>query len=368
MTRRPVAVLGAYGGVGSAAVHQLHAWGAGPLRLGGRDIRCARRLLATTGAAGEAVAVDAADPASLAGFCAAARLVVNCAGPSSVLEERVAVAALEAGADYVDAGGDEPLHGALERLGLPPAGRCALVSAGMQPGLSALLVRALAADCPDATSLVAYAGGSGRFTPAAAADYLATVDTAGTPLACWRGGARAPAALPPLRDVELAFFDGRVTAYPYLSLELERVARAVGLTDATWYSVFGGEHVLRVLERGAGSAEPEVAAQALSRAAELDAFGRRSYQLFVVTLANGDGAGRTLLVRGSDPIALTGACVAVAADAVLAGDVAAGLAFAGERLDPAAALARLAGASAVDAIERVAAATPGSELVEEGVL
>src|SRR5207302_8403929 len=102
------------------------------------------------------------DPRSLADFCEGCRVVVNCAGPSSVIGDRVARAAFAAGADYVDVAGERALHA--QAVGLP-AGRTALPGAGMMPGLSELLPRVLAHDHPRRTAhLRAWCGGRGRFT------------------------------------------------------------------------------------------------------------------------------------------------------------------------------------------------------------
>src|SRR5439155_14111296 len=142
-----------------------------------------------------------------------------------------------------------------------------------------------------------------------------------------------------LRDLELPFFPGRVSAYPYLSLELERLARDLGLAEASWYSVFDGQFVLQALARsGSGvSEDPLEAAAAIVRASELDVFGREPYQLFVVQLdghAAGEPVSRTLVLRATEPIALTGTVTALAARAVLEGEVAPGARFAADALDP----------------------------------
>lgn len=376
MIRALLAVAGAYGGVGQAAVHQLHAWGHGPLRLGGRDVERSRRLLAEIDDDGEAVALDIDDPAALDAFCAGARVVLNCAGPSHHVRDRVARAALAAGADCVDAGGDDLVHDLLARSGGVPAQRTVLLSAGLQPGLSALLVRALVDGSEPPLSLTGFGGGLGRFTLGAAGDYLATVTNgAGTPLAAWRDGEPAARALTALHKVLLPYFPARVTAHPYLSSELVRVARRLGLAEASWYGVFDGQHVLRAIERRPATADATAlagAAKALGEAAELDLFGRDPYQLFVLTLEAGaheQRRTRTLVLHGRDPITLTGAAAALAVDAVLSGVVPTGLGFAGETLDPERALPRLRTCSAVSFVDHVASDMSGGHLaVHEGVL
>jgi hypothetical protein len=342
------AIVGGYGAVGRAVAEQLHAWGLGPVRIGGRDADRAAALVATDLAGdGSAYRVDTGDPAGLARFCAHADIVVNCAGPAPVVGDRVARAALRAGAHYVDAAGEEDRYTQV-RAGWPahPGRRpTALLSAGMMPGLSGLLPRYAATTVTGARRLVAYIGGRDRFTRTGAADYLDASAGDGHPLAAWRGGRRVPAALDPREFTHLAPFGAAVTALPYLSAETERMARAVGLTEVDWYSVFVGERVLAALRRG-GADDPDPAA-ALCRAADLDVFGHRPYQLLVFEVTGADGTTRTTVVRGSGAGALTGAAAALAVRAVAAGDVPAGVHHAADVLDAVASVAVLRTTSAV---------------------
>ncbi|WP_449065129.1 saccharopine dehydrogenase NADP-binding domain-containing protein, partial [Planomonospora algeriensis] len=96
-----IGIVGGYGAVGGAAARLLADRG---VRVGGRDLEAARRFVdEELGGRGEARRVDAYDEAALAAFCRGCRVVVNCAGPSYLLLDRVARAAFRAGADYVDA-------------------------------------------------------------------------------------------------------------------------------------------------------------------------------------------------------------------------------------------------------------------------
>ncbi|MDM4718651.1 saccharopine dehydrogenase NADP-binding domain-containing protein [Micromonospora sp. WMMA1363] len=336
-----VAVLGASGAVGRAALDLLRSWDVGQLRAG------ARRPVAVAGV--ESVAVDARDPAALARFCSDARVVLNCAGPAIDLTDTVARAAVDAGADYVDAAGDDALYDTVAHVLTAGDGtRAAVVSAGMMPGLSGLLPRLLAAQLPQGDRLAGYVGGRDRFTLTAAIDYVAADASFGWPSAAWRDGRVVRGALAPVGDIAVPFFPELVTGQPYLSAEAARAASALGLRRLDWYSVFAGDRVLTALRTAPrpGAAGRREAAELLCRAAELDVFGHRPYQNVVVTLAGPDG-GRTAAVCGTGASELTGTMAALTARAVLTGAVPPGVHHAAETLDPTDTFAALATAPAV---------------------
>jgi hypothetical protein len=313
-----IGIVGAGGAVGRAAARLLSTWDTGVLRLGLRDADRAGVLAARFGGRAQVLVVDVFEPVSLARFCAGCDVVLNCAGPSRDLQDRVARAALSAGADYVDAAGDDPLHTVLAGSFVD---RRAVISAGMMPGLSGLLPRYLAARLARPETLTCYAGGRDRFTPAGAADYLAALDGGyGRALAAWRSG--DVVSVPP-DDGPVPYFARTVSALPYLSTEAERCASTLGLRELTWYSVFDGEHVPVAL--GQARSLPRARAVAgLVRAAELDLFGGSPYQLFVLTMTGG-GERRNLVVRGGSATALTAAMAALTTEAVVRGEIPPGL-------------------------------------------
>jgi hypothetical protein len=353
MTAGRIGIVGAYGQVGRACTNQLGMWNDAALRIGGRDRARADELarqLAERGLLVQVRPVDLSEPASLAAFCADCTIVVNCAGPARDVGATVARAALDAGAAYVDAAGDDTLHRAVASLPGIAAHPCVL-SAGMAPGLTALLPRALALDgFATVQSLHGYVGGRDTFTPTAATDYLgASQDGFGEPMAAWRGGARMSRALT-RRESRLRFWPESVTLQPFLSTETERLAAALGLSDVDWYSVFVGQRVVAVLGRGGSASE-------LCQAAELDCFGFKPYQLLVFSLT---GVGpdstsrvRTLCCRATGASALTGVAAALAADEVARGQIQAGVHHLGDVVDPLEAVSRLRHSLAVTGLEVV---------------
>ncbi|MBZ4497900.1 saccharopine dehydrogenase NADP-binding domain-containing protein [Dermacoccus sp. Tok2021] len=371
-----VAVLGAYGAVGQAALRAIaNRRPETRVRLGGRNVARAEALLDELGLSGEAVGVDLADGESLAGFCRGSRVVLNCAGPSYVVQDRVAWAAVAASADYVDPGGDEPVFDALRRPGTFTG--TAVLTAGMQPGLTGLLPKHLARSMSHPRSLTAYVGTMDRLTPAGAADYLLSMGGSyGEAQAAIRGGVRVERELEPRTDVTLPYFTGRVDAYPYLSFESGQLAASLGLERVDWFNVFeGGAHMMSCLSRLQGAMHGEsdlaVAAEELTRAAALDLFGKSPFQLmlFEVTGAHhGSPVTRSLALRAHDTYAVTGLVSALAVLDVFAGRVGPGVHFASDVLDADAMLTQLRAEPAVNVLDISDRAILSAPTMEQGEL
>lgn len=110
------------------------------LRLGGRRaadlLKVKGELPAGTSATTQTV--DVFDEASLDAFARGLTLLINCAGPSRAVGDRIALTALNAGADYLDPGGYDPLATALQPRNdeIRALGRRFIFNAGLFPGLS----------------------------------------------------------------------------------------------------------------------------------------------------------------------------------------------------------------------------------------
>ncbi len=354
MTPRPrIGVLGGYGAVGRLLLERLHADGMGTLVVGGRRPQAAVALIEDRLAgAAEFAMVDLDDTAALSRFCAGCDVVVNCAGPSHRILDRVAREAIAAGACYVDVGGDDPAYRRLAESGWSgqgnggtmagpvPTGRRVVFSAGMLPGLSGLLPRYLATQGFDEVErLMVYHGIRDRFSLAAAIDYvIGILDRGNQPLAGWRDGRPQPRALRRRTDLALPFFAEPVTAHPYLSPEAERTAKALGLREASWYTVLDGEHLPTVLDQLPGTAYSEVdsIAARLQVAAELDVLGRTRHATMLFQLegkAGGRPQTRSLVLRGATAAGLVAAVGWLAVVAVLRHEAAPGVHFAADVLD-----------------------------------
>jgi len=250
-----VAILGASGEIGREVALRVARRDGIRLRLGARRASALADAATESGLTAEIRTTDIWDDASLRAFCAGADVVVSCAGPTYRVQGRAALAALRAGADYVDVGGDDPAREQIESSGLAHAGR-ALLSAGTVPGLSALLPRWLVERTGTRTRMTAWAGGMERCSRTVAQDMLLSLSSGGpngkaygTALAAWRGGRAEPRAHAVREGVRLPGFPGEVVLQPFLSAEAERVARRTRLLDLDWWNVWPTGQVWSLLAR-----------------------------------------------------------------------------------------------------------------------
>lgn len=134
-------IIGGSGATGSMVVSALHKSSPCNLLVGGRDLGKCQALTAQFDARVSAALVDVLNPASLDMFCSQCSIIINCAGPVALLQDRVAQAALRTHCHYIDPAGvtlvKEHMHShaediAAERLSF-------VISAGWMPGLSELL-------------------------------------------------------------------------------------------------------------------------------------------------------------------------------------------------------------------------------------
>jgi hypothetical protein len=134
-------IVGGYGATGRAVVSELWKSCNGEILIGGRNLGRGNALAAEFDRRVSAAHLDVLDPRSLEDFCSRSSMIVNCAGPLMVLEDRVAQAALRRRCHYIDPGGFSFVK---ERL-LPHGQEIAdlrlsfVLSAGWIPGISEVL-------------------------------------------------------------------------------------------------------------------------------------------------------------------------------------------------------------------------------------
>jgi hypothetical protein len=333
-----IGILGGYGAVGAHAARWLRQWTDMPLRIGARHQATAEYFVSNElKGRGEAVETDVTHDTALSKFVRDCTVVLNCAGPSHQLAKRTARAAVNAGANYVDAGGEEELVDALQRT-TRLANRSAVFFAGALPGLSGLLPRWLALREFDRVhSLIVYHGILDRFTESAAEDYLQGILGGSTKaFFSWRDGQWQPHAGTSHERIRLPFFPGDVSVTAYADAEGAHLVSDLSLKAAQFNNVHDGVHLPAVLEHVRGLDRRQAIA-AVCRASALDVSGRTPYANFLAQLTgtkNGREISRTAVLLSTGVGAATGTVAALATLASLHDKIPPGAHHAAGALDP----------------------------------
>jgi len=169
-------IVGGYGATGRVVASELAKSGDGEILIGGRDLAAGKALAAELPGRASAVQLDILDARSLDEFCGRCSVIVNCAGPVMVLQDRVAQAAFRNRCHYIDAAGMSVVKERLLSHGreIEDLGLSFVISAGWMPGISELLpVYAHAqarSNMNTLESLTVYFGDSGAWSDSALRD------------------------------------------------------------------------------------------------------------------------------------------------------------------------------------------------------
>ncbi|HYL61337.1 MAG TPA: saccharopine dehydrogenase NADP-binding domain-containing protein [Candidatus Methylomirabilis sp.] len=134
-------IVGGYGATGTAAATELLKSSDAQILIGGRDRNRATALATKLGNRVSAAQLDVLDARSLDDFCSRCSIVLNCAGPVLLLQDRVAQAALRSRSHYVDVASLTFVHERMSPRGqeIADQGLSFVISAGWMPGISELV-------------------------------------------------------------------------------------------------------------------------------------------------------------------------------------------------------------------------------------
>ena len=241
-------IIGGYGATGVVVATELRKSSDGGILVGGRRVEKAKALASQFDVRVSPAYVDVLDARSLDDFCNRCRIIINCAGPVVLLQDRVAQAAFRSRSHYVDLAG---LTLVKERM-LPHAQKLAdlrlsfVVSAGWMPGISELVAvyaNAVARSKMNAIeSLTVYFSDSGEWSDNALRDGAWFVHQAGlrSP-SFFRKGRRTRATISAAsRKVDLGDLIGR-RRFSLVSVpELDEIGRQLTDCDVFIYSYLSG--------------------------------------------------------------------------------------------------------------------------------
>ena len=241
-------VVGGYGGTGRVVVSQLHKSCNGGILIGGRDLAKGNALAAELGSQVSAWRVDVLDSRSLDDFCSRCSIVVNCAGPVTVLQDRVSQAAFRTCRHYVDVAGMSVVKERMLPHGqnMVDLGLSFVVSAGWMPGITELLpVHAYGqakSRMDSIESVNVYFSDSGEWSANALRDGVSFIRQVGVPRpGYFRKGERVRAKLSEAsRKVDLGGSIGRRRFSLASMAELNEVGRRLTDCDFLAYSYLSG--------------------------------------------------------------------------------------------------------------------------------
>ena len=234
MRRLTACIFGSCGSVGYAAAGELRRRGF-RLRLSTRQAAKNDKIFNIARDADDIVCLDVTDFAAARRFCRGADVVIGAAGPSFILSEAMFAAACAEKVPYVDPGGGFLISKGNLCIQTKITG---VLDAGVFPGLSGLLMSLILEEIPDqCRKMVVAVGGRYSFTKAAAADFAAESQAAngGIPMACIREGIIVPAQKAELCELPLTV--RRLKSFPYLSGEIQRIARRHRLCSVDSYTL-----------------------------------------------------------------------------------------------------------------------------------
>ena len=244
-----IGIVGGYGSVGRYLAESLMEKTAHSILIGGRDAGKAEALAGELGNRAHWMRLDIEDRHSLDAFCCRCELVINCAGPSRLILDKVALAALRSNAHYIDAGGEEPLFDLLSgRLGdIREDGLSFVLSTGIYPGLSAIFPAYVADtqfDRVEDADLFFSFGGS-RLSLNSAWDCVRAFNSYEKSVPCYEEGQLVSGKSQP-RTVDLPGLSASAYAHPTFMEEGRRLAERYGMRNLHVYLV-PGESTLRAL-------------------------------------------------------------------------------------------------------------------------
>ncbi len=239
-----IGIIGFSGSVGQAAVRFLKD--KYPLRCGSRS---GNKEHAHSHEYIDYRQVDIYDQEALETFCTGCTIILNCAGPSYSIIDRVAQAAEKVGAHYVDAFGADLLEKKFMQQELT---NIMILSAGSFPGLSGILPRLLAQEGFDQIEkVIGYAGGEETYSKGAAADLmLSSIYGFGTANAFYKNKEIVRDTVQPEKiNVTIYGEEKEIYTQRYITNETIRLAKKLQITEAHWHNMYPNKAVFSLLQQ-----------------------------------------------------------------------------------------------------------------------
>lgn len=305
--------------------------------------------------------VDIYNSKSLKNFCKGCDVVLNCAGPSYKIKDIAAIEALEAGADYVDVFGADPLEDILKEK-IDEYDSTCVISAGAFPGLSGLFPIWLKNKEFDSLDIIhLFAGGRELLSKNAAADLLlSSLKGFGTSDVFLKNGNLTPYEAEFPLIVYLSGF-GNVDVQPFLHTEFINLADKLKLSETHFYNVFIDPLIhesiknsfLKISDEEGFPGLNEATSDLVNTASSLFSSGAHWYSMMVDCLGikNGEIVKKRGLIKSGNSYMISGAIAAMSVEKLINEKFDNGVYWAYEFLDPDTVFEKLIQTKAVESID-----------------
>jgi hypothetical protein len=326
---------------------------------------------------------DAYDEDSLNDFCRGCEVILNCAGPSYCIGDRLAIAAQKAGASYVDVFGADFLEKSLVEKNYNKKG-IFIISAGNFPGLSAILPCWLANQgFTKVEKIKIYSGGIEKSTWSACADVLlSSVSGFGIPDSIFRDGSIIKKNNQYRNKVFIPGFDVEVYAQDFINSETVKLARVLNLREARGINIIHNKFVKDIMVKACGRLIIDKSGKALnevvSKVNDLINMSIGSQQpcySMVVEMEgifNKERVRKRVKLRTSNSYELSGIVAAAAVERIFEGNIANGIYWSFECLEAAQVIEKLLATKVVQSINIIDVPLTESDInieeMEEGML
>lgn len=251
MNQKTIGILGASGYVGIEAVKTILTFTDHNVILGGRNQEKIRKVFPDLGSRGECLQVDLYNRKLLQNFCNNCDIVVNCAGPSKQILNKIASVAVEQGIHYVDVSGDDHLYKILaeKQKDIEDKNLTFIISAGLYPGLSEIFPAYIAENYFDnIDSLELFYAGKGKLSFNAAYDFVCSIEEGyGEGMTYYKNGKPKKITGGFHRKYALPHPASEFDAYPLLTPEFKRIAERYRIKSACFYNAFQDKSILNTI-------------------------------------------------------------------------------------------------------------------------
>lgn len=333
-----IGVIGGYGQVGQEAVRYLINETPYNILLGGRNFPNSPVPKQMQGRS-SFMPVDIFHDESLSTFCDACDILINCAGPSAVIGDKVALAALKHNIHYVDPGGHNPVYHTLSTHNdkIKKKKQVFVLAIGILPGLSELFPIHEADRSFDTVQSMEYSYiGRDLWTHNSAYDIAWGVGNIGKGEAAviYKRGERKEVNLfTSGKKVALPFPLGKQKLFPVFREELREFVESRNIENVkvygnnwgTWVSL--ATIIIRLLGWHSSERQLHQSAKLIVKAAQKDLKGKKPGFMLHLTMngnKNGQPTSLSSTLYFEETYRATGICAAIAARMIAEGNIPAG--------------------------------------------